>query len=307
MIFPAFLLVSHGLRCNGFQLSRGPMSLVTGRFGSFVAKSTAADTDGAVSESKIVFVGNLPFDYSELELKSLVLSRGVKGCISTRLAVKRTSGLSRGFGYVDFDTSESAEKSLNLLDGLEINGRVLKIDLDGGTNTPTKGRRLPQTSSEFSAFIGNLDFGASTEDVTKLVRTIVDENVPFKVRFAYTLETQFRGFGHIDFGSEEAVTMVINALNGMDMNGRDLRVERAEGKELRAAEESRRKVFEASSTPSDQHSIFLGNLAWDVTIENMVELMDKLLGKGNVKAVRLSTDRETGQMKGFGHADFDLR
>ena len=304
-IFPAFLLVSQGFRSNAFQLSRGPLSQLSGRFCSVVTKSTGSDIDGVVGESKIVFVGNLPFDYTDLELKSLVLSRGVKGMATTRIATARKSGLSRGFGYIDFETAQSAEDSLNLLDGLEVNGRELKIDLDGGKNTPTKGRRLPQTSAEFSAFIGNLDFGASVEDVSQIVRSIVPEDAPFKVRFAYTLETQFRGFGHVDFGSEEAVTSFIDGLNGVEMNGRPLRVERAEGKELRAAEESRRRTFEASSTPSDQHSIFLGNLAWDVTIESIVELMDSLLGKGNVKAVRLSTDRETGQMKGFGHADFD--
>lgn len=305
VVFPAFLLVSQGFRSNAFQISRGSISQLSGRFYSVVAKSSPSDNESVVGDSKIVFVGNLPFDYTDLELKSLVLSRGVKGMATTRIATARKSGLSRGFGYIDFDSAESAEDSLSLLDGIEVNGRELKIDLDGGKNTPTKGRRLPQTSSEFSAFIGNLDFGASVEDVSQIVRSVVAADAPFKVRFAYTLETQFRGFGHVDFGSEEAVTSFISGLDGVDMNGRPLRVERAEGKEIRAAEESRRKTFEASSTPSDQHSIFLGNLAWDVTIESIVELMDSLLGKGNVKAVRLSTDRETGQMKGFGHADFD--
>ena len=315
VLFPAFLLVSQGLRCNAFQLSRGSLSSFSSslRPRDLTANSASSFDNDVKGDggSKVVFVGNLPFDYTEAELKALVLAKGVKGCQQTRIAVNRKSGTSRGFGYVDFDSEEAAATCLDLLDGLEVNGRPLKIDLDGGTNTPTKGRRQPQTSSEFSAFVGNLDFGVSADDVSTLVRSIVDENVPFKVRFAYTLESQFRGFGHIDFGSEEAVTKVVDALNGMQMMSRELRVERAEGKELRAAEESRRRAFEssanrvASAGPSDQHSIFLGNLAYDVSIENIVDLMDRVLGPGNVKAVRLSTDRETGQMKGFGHADFD--
>jgi RNA recognition motif-containing protein len=311
-IFPAILLIAQGFRGSAYQFSRSTvtqLSLPNRCYSSVKCASSSADGETESAGSKIVFVGNLPFDYTEAELKSLVLAQGIKGLSQTRIATNRKSGLSRGFGYADFESEEMAENSLALLDGLEVNGRPLKIDLDGGKDTPTKGRRQPSTSSEFSAFIGNLDFGVSTEDVSTLIKSILDENVPFKVRFAYTLESQFRGFGHVDFGSEEAVTKVVEALNGMQMMSRELRVERAEGKEVRTAEESRRRAFEAfagaGTGPSDQHSVFLGNLAYDVSIESIVELMDKLLGQGKVKAVRLSTDRETGQMKGFGHADFD--
>ena len=149
VIFPACLLLSQSLRCSAYHFTR-PLS--SSGFSGFALKSSEEGGEGG--DSKIVFVGNLPFDYTETELKSLVLSRGVKGIATTRIATARKSGLSRGFGYIDFDTNQSAESSLSLLDGLEVNGRALKIDLDGGKNTPTKGRRQPLTSSEFSAFIG---------------------------------------------------------------------------------------------------------------------------------------------------------
>ena len=123
-IFPAFLLVSQGFRSHAFQISRGSTSQLSGRFYSVVTKSSSGDNVGVVGDSKIVFVGNLPFDYTDLELKSLVLSRGVKGMATTRIATARKSGLSRGFGYIDFDSAESAEDSLSLLDGIEEIGRA---------------------------------------------------------------------------------------------------------------------------------------------------------------------------------------
>lgn len=53
-----------------------------------------------------------------------------------------------------------------------------------------------------------------------------------------------------------------------------------------------------------KHSIYLGNLAWDVTDDLVKEMIDDVLGEGLYDTVRLATDRETGRHRGFGYVDF---
>ena len=248
-------------------------------------------------QPKIVFVGNLPFDFTEESLLGLATSRNVEGCVGARIAINKKTGKSRGFGYLDFSNSRYASSSVEILRNIQLNGREVKVDLDEGTNTPTKGRRPPQTSQEFSVFIGNLDFALTETDVLQLVKTVVGD-FPAKVRLSYTLEERFRGFGHVDFGSDEVADKAVSILNGMEVFDRVLRVERAEGKQ---ATVSPVKFF-----TNQQNSIFLGNLPYDITVDVVIDQLDSLLDmSGLVKAVRLSVDRETGMMKGFGHVDFD--
>jgi nucleolin len=56
--------------------------------------------------------------------------------------------------------------------------------------------------------------------------------------------------------------------------------------------------------PPSEHSIFLGNLAWDVTPELVEDMVNDVLGPGLFTQVRLAFDRETGRQRGFGHVDF---
>jgi hypothetical protein len=112
---------------------------------------------------------------------------------------------------------------LRLLEGAEVDGRPLKLDLDAGTDTPSKGRRPPLTSEAFSCFLGNLPFSCAEGDVSHLVTTAVGD-VPHKVRLAYTAEGRSRGFGHVDFGSDETVEAAVAALDGMEVFDRQVSV-----------------------------------------------------------------------------------
>jgi RNA recognition motif-containing protein len=51
-------------------------------------------------------------------------------------------------------------------------------------------------------------------------------------------------------------------------------------------------------------NLFLGNLSWDATNE---ELLRHFGAFGKVKAVKILTDRETGKPRGFGFVEFESR
>ena len=57
-----------------------------------------------------IFVGNLPFSYSEKELNDLLKDKGIEDCLNVRITLDKKTGRSRGFGYLDFAVIDRAIK-----------------------------------------------------------------------------------------------------------------------------------------------------------------------------------------------------
>lgn len=99
-------------------------------------------------------------------------------------------------------------------------------------------------------------------------------------------------------------------LNGIELAGRDLRVDAAQRKEDRPLRTGNdRPVGRIGDRPprgnfDQKNSVFLGNLAWDVTTEIVEDMINDILGPGLFTQVRLAIERDTGKMRGFGHIDF---
>ncbi|XP_033735991.1 glycine-rich RNA-binding protein 10-like [Pecten maximus] len=72
-----------------------------------------------------VYAGNLSFDTEELSLQKAFSQYGK--VVDCKLITDRDTGRSRGFGFITFDSPESAK---NAVDGaLELDGRGLKISI----------------------------------------------------------------------------------------------------------------------------------------------------------------------------------
>jgi RNA recognition motif-containing protein len=73
-----------------------------------------------------LFVGNLPFSISELELRQLFEQRG--GIQSVTVMRDTDSGRSRGFAFVEMASDEAAQKAIGELNGYSIGGRNLTVN-----------------------------------------------------------------------------------------------------------------------------------------------------------------------------------
>ena len=75
---------------------------------------------------KRLFVGNLPYSMSEGDLETKF---GEHGQVVSAVVIRdRDTGRSRGFGFVEMETEEEAETAMGALDGLEIDGRRLRVN-----------------------------------------------------------------------------------------------------------------------------------------------------------------------------------
>ena len=70
-------------------------------------------------------VGNLGFDVTTQELQDAFTAVGP--CASATVLMDRTTGESRGFGFVEMTTNADAVKAIAQLDGKELKGRAIKV------------------------------------------------------------------------------------------------------------------------------------------------------------------------------------
>lgn len=76
---------------------------------------------------KKLYVGNISFNVTDEDLKEAFAQFGE--IVSATVIKDRISGRSRGFGFVEFTSADSAQKAREAMDGKSFKGRPLKIDM----------------------------------------------------------------------------------------------------------------------------------------------------------------------------------
>ena len=74
-----------------------------------------------------LFVGNLSFNTTENDLHDAFAAHGT--VVEANLMVDRMSGRPRGFGFVTMATAEEAQKAIAALNGAQIDGRALTVNV----------------------------------------------------------------------------------------------------------------------------------------------------------------------------------
>src|SRR5688500_11269769 len=75
--------------------------------------------------SKKMFVGNLSFQTTETEVRSMFEQYG--NVESVAIITDRDTGRSKGFGFVEMN-EEDADKAISGLSGSQLNGRALTVN-----------------------------------------------------------------------------------------------------------------------------------------------------------------------------------
>jgi cold-inducible RNA-binding protein len=75
---------------------------------------------------KNIFVGNLDFNVSEDELRTLFATYGQVDRVS--IMTDRDTGRSRGFGFVEMANADEGEKAIAALNGSQLGGRKLNVN-----------------------------------------------------------------------------------------------------------------------------------------------------------------------------------
>jgi len=73
-----------------------------------------------------VYVGNLSKKVTSAELNDLAVPYGT--LVSANVATEKSSGESKGFGFIEYSTAEEGRAAITGLDGRDVNGQALKVN-----------------------------------------------------------------------------------------------------------------------------------------------------------------------------------
>ena len=77
--------------------------------------------------SKKLFVGSLSWDTNDEGLRNAFSTHGE---VSEAVVISdRDTGRSRGFGFVTFEEDEAADKAVAALNGTDLDGRTIRVDV----------------------------------------------------------------------------------------------------------------------------------------------------------------------------------
>ena len=74
-----------------------------------------------------LFVGNLSFNTTENDLQDAFAAHGT--VLEANLMMDRATGRARGFGFVTMSTEEEAQKAMAALNGANMDGRNLTVNV----------------------------------------------------------------------------------------------------------------------------------------------------------------------------------
>jgi len=229
--------------------------------------------------SASLYVGDLSPEIGEANLFEIFNTIGPVASI--RVCRDVITRRSLGYAYVNFHTSQDAERALNTLNNTEIKGRSCRISWS---------QRDPalRKSGKGNIFIKNLD---KSIDNKALHDTFIQFGTVLSCKIELDDKGQSKGYGYIQYATQESAQSAISKVNGMALNSK--------------------KVFVGSFVPRKERMELNSSKKFtNVFIKNVSEKMEddqiKLLFSqfGPIKSAVVMRD-DQGKSKGFGFVNFE--
>ncbi|KAF3825243.1 hypothetical protein GH733_005877 [Mirounga leonina] len=168
-----------------------------------------------------LFVGNLNFSKSARELKTGISDLFAKNDL---VVVGVRIGVSRKFGYVDFESAEDLEKALELT-GLQVSGNEIKLekpkgkDKKGQSHDSRGGKNSRWSGESKTLVLSSLSYNATEETLQEVFEKATFIKVP------QNQNGKFKGYAFIEFASFEDAKEALNSCNKREIEGRAIRLE----------------------------------------------------------------------------------
>lgn len=175
-----------------------------------------------------VFIRNIVFDASEANLQEAFEHYGP---VNKTIIARDARGMSKGYGFVFFESAEAKQKAIEEANGSFWHGRRL-IVLERSQRQPREAGDSPSGRSNQptrdptdSLYIGNLPYETTDADLNVVFREVAGLKA---VRVAVDRATGWpRGFAHADFDTVENAISGLEFLKDKQIGTRTLRVDYA--------------------------------------------------------------------------------
>ncbi|KAJ1567303.1 hypothetical protein HK405_006441 [Cladochytrium tenue] len=209
---------------------------------AFPAGEAPAPAYGGAAAAPVgrqLFVGNLPFSVQWQELKDMFRQAGTVQRADVALDMQ---GRSRGHGQVVMSSSEEAAAAIRLLNGRDVQGRIIEVREDryaaGGVGVAPQQQQQHQHQqhqqpvahvgadgdsnvSGTQVFVGNLPYSTRWQELKDLFRPAGLNPIHADV-LTEPGTGRSKGCGIVRFSTREEADRAVEALNGTIVGGRNI-------------------------------------------------------------------------------------
>ncbi|KAI3761153.1 hypothetical protein L1987_51562 [Smallanthus sonchifolius] len=225
-----------------------------------------------------LYVGDLEFGVTDSQLYDLFNQVGQ--VVTVRVCRDLTTRRSLGYGYVNYSNANDAARAISILNFTPVNGKSIRIMYSHRDPSIRK-------SGTANIFIKNLD---KTIDNKALHDTFSSFGNILSCKIATDSTGQSKGYGFVQFDTEEAANNAIDKLNGMLMNDKQVYV----GNFLHKQERD-------SSSTSKFNNVYVKNLPESTTDEDLKKTFGEY---GTITSAIVMRDGD-GKSKCFGFVNFE--
>lgn len=242
-----------------------------------------------------VFIKNLD---RSIDNKAMYDTFSAFGNILSCKVAQDENGVSKGYGFVHFETEEAANKSIEKVNGMLLNGK--KVYVGRFIARKEREKELGEKAKLFTnVYVKNFGEDLNAEELRGMFEKF-GKITSYKIMSRE--DGKSKGFGFVAFESPEAAEQAVEALNGKELiEGKPLYVGRAQKKAERQQELKRR--FEALKMERLNRyqgvNLYVKNL--DDTIDDE-RLRKEFSPFGTITSAKVMMD--DGRSKGFGFVCF---
>lgn len=244
-------------------------------------------------EAGNVFIKNLDLSIDSKALQDTFSSFGkILSC-----KVVSENGVSKGYGFVQFESADDAENAIKSVNGMMLNDKVVYV-----ARHESSKERQSKSDKALSTFTNIYVKGFGTEMSSKELEELFSKyGAITSALVELTPEGKSKGFGFINFETHDQAEAAIKGLHDKEYNGSKLYVARAQTKTERTQELT--KDFQAAK---EEKKLKYGgaNVYFKNFEDNMAEEVRAAFNsKGTITSFKIMTDAN-GNSRGFGFACF---
>ncbi|KAL2885791.1 Polyadenylate-binding protein, cytoplasmic and nuclear [Ceratocystis lukuohia] len=228
-----------------------------------------------------VFIKNLDV---AIDNKALHDTFAAFGNILSCKVAQDEHGVSKGYGFVHYETDEAAQQAIKHVNGMLLNDKKVYV----GPHIPKKDRqsKFDEMKANFTnVYVKNIQLDVTDEEFRELFAQFGEVT---SSSLARDVEGKNRGFGFVNFTTHESAFKAVNDLNSKDFRGQELYVGRAQKKHER--EEELRKSYEAARLEKQNKyqgvNLYIKNLNDDVDDEKLRSMFSEFGPITSAKVMR---------------------
>jgi cleavage stimulation factor subunit 2 len=107
--------------------------------------------------SRVVFVGNIPYDFTETQITSIFAEVGP--VVNFRIVFDRDTGKPKGYGFCTFPDYETAASAVRNLNNYDVGGRTLRVDYADNADEDAKPTKPKASTPAVNQSMGQMPMG----------------------------------------------------------------------------------------------------------------------------------------------------